>query len=82
MIAWLKSYLIGILIGLDQLAVTLLNGYPDETLSSWAYRMHVKDKWFGWTYYAINWAFFWQSDHCRDAYESERLRQQLPPLLR
>jgi hypothetical protein len=30
----------------------------------------------------INALFFWQVDHCRDAYESELKRHHLPPILR
>ncbi len=75
-------YVRNILIGLDQLVTTFLAGYPDETISSWAHRMYVKGKWFGWTRNAINALFFLQEDHCLDAYEKERTRAQFPPLLR
>ncbi|MCW5320554.1 pseudouridine synthase [Verminephrobacter aporrectodeae subsp. tuberculatae] len=77
--AWLHNLLIAI----DQLGNTLLDGAPDETLSSRAHRMRIKGQpcW-GWTARAINCLFFWQANHCKDAYESEQRRLQRPPALR
>lgn len=74
------------LIAIDQLVNTCVYektengirvwGYADEALSSRAYRL--KDK--GWyqAYKNINALFFWQYDHCKEAYKSEMLRNQLP----
>lgn len=70
-----------ILIALDQLFNTLLNGWPDETLSSRAWRWDVSGK-RGWPRKAIDCLFFFDPDHCRESYESERLGRQLPPELR
>ena len=77
------AWILNVLIGLDQLANTVLAGEPDETLSSRAHRMREKGQpvW-GWTARAINTLFFWQADHCRGAFESEQRRLQQPPGLR
>jgi hypothetical protein len=66
------TYLTNILVAVDQLANTLLGGKPDETLSAYAHRKQ------DWRRKAINALFFWQDDHCKLAYESERLRRHLP----
>lgn len=76
------AYVKNVLIGIDQLATTLIGGYPDETLSSYAHRMHRQGKPFGFMRNVINAIFFWQDDHCQQAYESERQRSQMPPELR
>lgn len=72
------------LIALDQLVNTLCFWLPggcwaDETLSSRAHRIqdtHPRLRRF------LNAVFFWQCDHCLEAYESERKRLQSPPELR
>jgi len=72
------------LIALDQLVNAMCFWLPggiwaDESLSSRAHR--IQD-----TYprlrRGINKLFFWQDDHCLEAYESERKRLQSPPELR
>lgn len=69
---WLKN----MLIGLDQLANTVIGGAPDETISSRAWRE-------GWRIVPlIDALFFFELDHCRRAFESERLRRQFPETLR
>lgn len=78
----MTAYLLAIAIALDQLLNALLAGAPDETLSSRAHRMRVKGhRYWGWTARAINLLFFWQQDHCRQAYESELARRHLPPAM-
>ena len=74
------TYLINLLIAVDQLANSILVGYPDETLSSRAHRMQVQGKWFGWTARAIDAMF--HPGHCKEAYDAERARAEMPPLLR
>lgn len=77
--ATVLHYLLNLAISLDQGINALLAGAPDETLSSRAHRMRVKGhRYWGWTARAINLLFFWQADHCRQAYESELARSQLP----
>lgn len=78
-------YLYHCLIALDQLLNATLGGYADETLSSRAYRRasvaQPKRRWRV-AYRAINGLFFWQSNHCRGAFEREHMRWHLPPDLR
>lgn len=69
-----------VLVALDQLINTLAGGYADETISSRAYRGKLVGN--PGLARVINFIFFWQSDHCREAYESELNRSQLPPELR
>jgi hypothetical protein len=76
------NYIRNILIGLDQWVTTWVGGHPDETLSSYAYRLKVQGKPFGFMCDAINAIFWWQSNHCRGAYRDERERRQMPPELR
>lgn len=61
-----------IAIAIDQLANTLLGGMADETLSARAHR--TGSVWEP----VIDALFFWQADHCQDAYISEKERKQLP----
>ena len=74
------KYFKNLLVGIDQLGNAILAGYPDETMSSRAYRMQVQGKWFGWTAEAIDYLFY--PGHCKDAYEAERARLEVPSLLR
>lgn len=71
-----------VLIALDQLANACLGGWPDETLSCRAYRLHRQTRMWALTCRGINALFFWQPDHCRAAFESEQTRRHLPPTLR
>jgi hypothetical protein len=71
-----------VLIALDQLLNVLLGGWADETLSSRAYRMDgLKRRW-TLARRAIDALFFWQPQHCWQAYHAERARRQMPPALR
>ena len=69
-----------VLIALDQLVNTMLGGWADETLSSRAYRMSRTGK--HWPRRVIDWIFFWELDHCKAAFVSERERAHLPPEFR
>ena len=70
-------------VALDQLINTLIpNGYADETLSSRAYRHAAIKKDCRWPMWLVDHLFFWQSEHCKSAYESEVERYQLPPSMR
>lgn len=69
-----------IAIGIDQLVNACLpGGFADETLSARAYRLSIKGS-ASWkmAQRIINALFFFQSNHCRSAYESELQRRQLP----
>ena len=75
-------YPIRILVALDQLVTALLGGWPDETLSSYAWRLERQGKPFGFTRRLIDWVFFWDEHHCEKAMMAERNRLQVPPELR
>ncbi len=77
----MERYLKQNLIALTQALNTLLGGYCDESTSSRAHRQQIKRRW-RWARRGINALFFWQHDHCRDAYEAEQQRRQFPPVLR
>lgn len=79
----MKFRLVQFLIWLTQGGNVLLGGFADESMSSRAYRMKLKGhKYWGWTADAIDKLFFWQVDHCRNAWLQELERRQLPPELR
>ena len=69
------------LIAVDQLLNTLLGGWPDETLSSRCYRW-ARDGVRAWPRKLVDGLFFWQREHCKSSYESEREGRQSPPELR
>lgn len=68
-------------VAFDQLINSLLGGYADETLSARAWRHHL-DGSRDWPYKLIDMLFFFQKDHCKEAYESELERMQYPPAYR
>lgn len=70
-----------VLIAADQLVNALLAGWPDETLSSRAFRWE-KDGVRLWPRRLIDRLFFWEKQHCFQSYQSEREGRQLPPELR
>lgn len=79
------SYVKNVFIAVDQLINTVLGGWPDETLSSRAWR------WKGariraWPCRIIDLFLFFDragsKGHCQLSYESERCRMQMPPELR
>lgn len=71
------SYFENLAIAFDQLFNALFNGACDETLSARAHRLSIeRDR--HWPMRFINVIFFWEKDHCKTAYESEKLRRQLP----
>jgi hypothetical protein len=70
-----------VLIALDQLANALLDGWPDETLSSRAWRWEQNGI-RSWPRRIIDVLFFFDPEHCRESFESERTGRQQPPELR
>lgn len=74
------SYLIRVLLALDQLAnVVLCNGDPDETMSATSYRMHRDGRFWGFMMPVIDLLFWWQGPgHCFNAYLKELARTQYP----
>ena len=71
-----------ILIAFDQLLNTLTGGWPDETLSSRAYRLAVEGT--TWPMRMIDAVArcFGDKNHCEASFDSERVGRQLPPELR
>ena len=55
--------------------------WADETLSSRCWRWHLYGM-RSWPCRLVNMLFWWQKNHCRSAYESEREGRQLPPEMR
>lgn len=70
-----------ILIAADQLMNTILGGWADETLSSRCWRWSVSGR-RDWPRKIVDALLFFDKDHCRESFESERLRLQCPPELR
>lgn len=70
-----------VLIAADQLVNALLAGWPDETLSSRAWRWEQNGV-RSWPRRFIDRLFFWEEQHCYQSYISEREGRQLPPELR
>ena len=75
------TYYKAVLIAVHQLVNALLAGFPDETLSSRAWRWE-QDGVREWPRRVIDRLFFWEPNHCRESYQSEREGRQLPPELR
>lgn len=59
------------LIAVDQLFNAILGGWPDETLSSRCYRWD-RDGVRTWPRKFVDGLFFWQKEHCKSSYESEK----------
>ena len=74
------SYGKAALIALDQLVNALAGGWPDETISSRAWRWELAGV-RSWPRKLIDGLtlIFGDRDHCRESFESERLGRQLPP---
>lgn len=75
------TYARAVLISIDQLVNALLGGWPDETISSRAWRWE-QDGTRSWPRKLIDALFFAEKEHCRQSYISEREGRQLPPELR
>ena len=66
-------------IAIDQLVnAALAAGWADETLSARAWRLDGTKRRWTVARRVIDAIFFWQPDHCRQAWESEVARRQLP----
>lgn len=74
------SYGKSVLIALDQLLNALAGGWPDETVSSRAWRWHVANV-RHWPQRLLDRVakILGDKNHCRESFESERLGRQLPP---
>ena len=69
------------MVAFDQLFNALFGGTCDETLSSRAHRLKV-ERGRKIPSMIINAIFFFQEDHCKEAYESEINRLHLPGSMR
>ena len=79
----MRQRTLNVLIALDQLVYVLLTlgaGSPDETLSAAAWRTEQSGKLGGRIFRPLIDLLFMpiERDHCRKAYEAERLGRQLP----
>lgn len=72
----MTTYLINLLIWLSQGLNTITFGDPDETFSARAHRDHKAGRSVLRNF--VNGLFFWQEDHCQDAYWVEVNRKHLP----
>lgn len=63
-------YFHNLIVAIDQFANTLLGGYPDETLSSHAYRSHGRSLFWQCMYTVINFLMR-DPQHCDKAYLKE-----------
>jgi hypothetical protein len=75
----MPPYITQLLISIDQLFNAIFGGWSDETLSARTWRMREKSYAWKTMFRFINALFFWQNNHCRGAYMSEQVRNQLPP---
>lgn len=73
-----RKYSRQLLIAIDQLLNTLLAGYADETLSARAWRMSEKKRRWEVLRKVIDGIFFWEDEHCFNAYLSEKGRKHFP----
>jgi hypothetical protein len=72
------NYMGNVAVAFDQFVNALCGGSCDESISAHAYRLHRDDKPMGWLMPVINCIFFWQDNHCRNAFDRERARFYLP----
>lgn len=76
----MKHWLLQVAVAIDQLINALFGGWADETLSSRAWRTADKGRVLGRIARpVIDTLLFFDKDHCKTAYESERVGRQLPP---
>lgn len=75
----MKSYLVNLAVAFDQLVNALLLGFPDETLSSRAYRTEQDRKILGMILRPVIDTVLWfDPNHCKKSYESELDGKQRP----
>jgi hypothetical protein len=64
--------ILNFLIAFDRGVNALIGGDDRETLSSVAYRINRDSGNFKWTKKFIETLFFWEPDHCKNAYHYDR----------
>ncbi len=67
-----------VLIAFDQQLNAILFGFADETLSSRAWRAYTNGRMFGLIFKPIIDFITFNPEHCKQAYEAELKRRQLP----
>lgn len=77
----MKNYWFQLAVATDQWFNTLFGGWADSTLSARAHRLKIQ-RGRKIPSMLINLMFFWQADHCKEAYESELARLHLHPSMR
>lgn len=70
------------IVALDQVLNAMLGGWADETISSRAYRLQDKHKHWAITRKVLDIIFFFDEEHCKTSYYSEKMRQHMPPEIR
>ena len=82
----IKNYMKNIAVAADQAVNAVFLGYPDETLSSRLHRLAIlTDKPRRTALVGrriVNAIFFWQEDHCREAYRHEKQKAHFPGSLK
>ena len=73
----LSKYITNVLIGFDQFVNTIFFGFPDETISSRAWRCKDANSFWKVMHSLINKLFFFQKEHCFNAYLVELERKQI-----
>lgn len=66
----LNAHIYQFIIALDQLANTLCGGWADETLSARCWRCRYRPFW-GLARRVVDCLFFWDKNHCQEAYYNE-----------
>jgi len=67
---------------LTQLLNAICGGFSDESLSGRAYRgRNARRRWAAWVW-VIDRLFFWEVQHCYNAYMRELERRRIPPEMR
>jgi hypothetical protein len=74
----MRTYLLHVLVAGDQLINALIGGFPDETLSSAAYRAEAARGFWGFWRPVIDWIFkpLDGPQHCYRAYLAEKFGKQ------
>lgn len=84
--AGLKQRLSNVSVSVNQLIGTILSlgaKYPDETMSSYSWRLETNGRIFGVFFRPlIDALLFWEPDHCRGAWMDEKARRHMPPSMR
>ena len=80
---WLdRRYRIQVLLGKDQLGNPYAAGWADESISARAWRCQGMSYRWHWMRIIIDGLFFWQPNHCEQAWLDEKLRRQMPATYR